>query len=120
VARDLDADIGRLIDGDLNREERLALLTQLIQDPCAIERLAVAVRLVRDLEALGRRYDEAEPNPGFVSNIFTALDREIGKPRPAGTPSESTPAACRLVQPVEAANEGDPSEGDDDDAAPRP
>lgn len=101
MTRDLDVDIGRLIDGDLDRAERLALLAELTGDPRNVERLASAVRLAREVETLGRLYDEAEPDPGLLPSIFAALDKETARPSVASAMSGLTAAARRLLQPLD-------------------
>lgn len=73
MSDDLTEGIDRLIDGALNREERLRLLWALAQHRCARTLLINAIRLDVELLDLADAIEQCEPSPEATGRIFDAI-----------------------------------------------
>ncbi|BAI74028.1 hypothetical protein AZL_a04970 (plasmid) [Azospirillum sp. B510] len=73
MSDELAAGIDRLIDGDLNREERLRLLWALAQHHRARVLLIEAIRLDVEFLDLADAIQQCEPSPEATTRIFDAI-----------------------------------------------
>lgn len=73
MSEDLVAGIDRLIDGDMDRQERLSLLWTLAHHPRACDILMETLRFDVEMMGLAGAYRQLEPRPGALDGIFAAL-----------------------------------------------
>lgn len=74
MSEDLIAGIGRLIDGDMDRRERLALLAALAARPDVRDLLTEAIRLDLDMAGLAETYGRTVPDGISPAGVLAAID----------------------------------------------
>lgn len=73
MSEDLVAGIDRLIDGDMDRQERLSLLWTLAHHPRVRDILMETIRFDVEMMGLAGAYQQIEPRPGALDGIFAAI-----------------------------------------------
>lgn len=78
MSDDLIAAIGRLIDGDMDRRERLALLAALAARSDVRDLLTEAIRLDLDMAGLAEAYGRTAPDGISPAGVLAAIDGATG------------------------------------------